>query len=83
MSPTLRLMTRVTHRGIASSTVSFAVDPQKTQRRATRYSHPMGRKKQPKYEGPTQKTPKGETIPLPKRGEIMDALRKIARPVKG
>jgi hypothetical protein len=41
----------------------------------------MGRKKQPKYDGPTQATPKtGETIPLPKRGEIMDALRKLAKP---
>ena len=43
----------------------------------------MGRKKQLKYEGETQKTPKGATIPLPKRGEIMDALRKLAKPAKG
>ena len=43
----------------------------------------MGRKKQPKYDGPTQTTPKGETIPLPKRAEIMDALKKLAKPAKG
>jgi hypothetical protein len=43
----------------------------------------MGRKKQPKYEGETQRTPKtGETIPLPKRSEIMDALKKLAKPAK-
>lgn len=41
----------------------------------------MGRKKQPRYEGPTQRTPKaGETIPLPKRAEIMDALKRLAKP---
>jgi hypothetical protein len=31
---------------------------------------------------PKQKTPKGLEIPVPKRGEVMDALRKIARPAK-
>ena len=31
----------------------------------------------------TQKTLKGHEIPLPKRGEIMKAFRKIARPKKG
>ena len=31
---------------------------------------------------PTQKTPKGLEIPVPKRKDFMDALRKIARPVK-
>jgi hypothetical protein len=40
----------------------------------------MGRKKQPKYEGETQTTPKGTVIPLPKRGEIMDALKRLAKP---
>jgi hypothetical protein len=29
-----------------------------------------------------QKTPKGLEIPVPKRREVMDALRKLARPVK-
>ncbi len=43
----------------------------------------MGRKKQPKYEGPTQTTPGGHVIPLPKRGEIMAAFEKIAKPKKG
>ena len=43
----------------------------------------MGRKKQPVYDGPTQKTPKGHVIPLPKRSEVMDALKKLARPAKG
>ena len=43
----------------------------------------MGRKKQPKYEGETQITPKGTVLPLPKRGEIMAALEKVARPKKG
>jgi len=44
----------------------------------------MGRKKQPRYDEPTQTTPKaGAVIPLPKRGEIMDALRKLAKPAKG
>jgi hypothetical protein len=31
----------------------------------------------------TQKTPKGFEIPLPKRSEVMDAFKKIARPKKG
>jgi hypothetical protein len=29
---------------------------------------------------PTQKTPKGLEIPIPKRGAVMDALKKIAKP---
>jgi hypothetical protein len=29
---------------------------------------------------PKQKTPKGLEIPVPKRREVMDALRKVARP---
>jgi len=31
---------------------------------------------------PTQKTPKGLEIPVPKRRDLMDAFRKIIRPVK-
>jgi len=31
---------------------------------------------------PTQETPKGVTIPVPKRSEVMDAFRKIVRPQK-
>lgn len=41
----------------------------------------MSRKPQPNYgDVRTQRTPKGETIPLPKRREIMDAFRKIVKP---
>jgi hypothetical protein len=43
----------------------------------------MGRKKQPKSDEPTQKTPKGTVIPLPKRSEIMEAFAKITKPKKG
>jgi len=43
----------------------------------------MGRKKQPKYDGPTQRTDKGTVLPLPKRREIMDALEKVAKPKTG
>jgi hypothetical protein len=32
--------------------------------------------------GPTQKTPGGLEIPVPKRKEVDDALRKIAQPEK-
>ena len=28
---------------------------------------------------PTQTTPKGETIPIPKREDVLDALRKAAK----
>ena len=31
---------------------------------------------------PTQKTPKGLEIPVPKRKDLMDAFRKIVRPAK-
>jgi hypothetical protein len=31
-------------------------------------------------QGPKQKTPKGLEIPVPKRKEVMDALRKIIKP---
>jgi hypothetical protein len=31
---------------------------------------------------PKQKTVKGTEIPLPKRGEIMDAFKKIVQPAK-
>jgi hypothetical protein len=33
-----------------------------------------------KRQEPTQKTPKGLEIPVPKRSEVMDALDKIAKP---
>jgi hypothetical protein len=29
---------------------------------------------------PTQQTPWGATIPVPKRKDVLDALRKVARP---
>jgi hypothetical protein len=35
-----------------------------------------------KPQEPKQKTPKGLEIPVPKRREIMDALRKLAPPIK-
>lgn len=31
---------------------------------------------------PTQSTPQGHKIPLPKRSEVMDAFKKIVRPKK-
>ena len=31
---------------------------------------------------PTQRTPKGLEIPVPKRKDVMDALRKLVQPVK-
>lgn len=34
---------------------------------------------QPAEDQPTQKTLKGHPIPLPKRSEVMDAFRKIAK----
>ena len=38
---------------------------------------------QPSSDEPTQKTPKGLEIPVPKRKELMDAFRKIVgAPVK-
>jgi hypothetical protein len=37
---------------------------------------------QPATGEPTQKTPKGLEIPVPKRKELMDAFRKIIGPVK-
>ena len=37
---------------------------------------------QPASDEPTQTTPKGLEIPVPKRKELMDAFRKIIRPVK-
>jgi hypothetical protein len=40
-----------------------------------------GNPQEPQRE-PKQKTPKGLEIPVPKRREVMDALRKIARPAK-
>jgi hypothetical protein len=35
-----------------------------------------------KQQEPKQKTPKGLEIPVPKRKDVMDAFRKIIRPVK-
>ncbi|MGZ4363404.1 MAG: hypothetical protein ACXVFF_14330 [Gaiellaceae bacterium] len=35
-----------------------------------------------KPQEPTQTTPKGLEIPVPKRKELMDAFRKIVGPVK-
>lgn len=41
----------------------------------------MSRKPKPDYgDVPKQETPKGVTIPVPKRDEIMRAFRKIAKP---
>lgn len=43
----------------------------------------MGDKvQQPASEEPKQTTPKGLEIPVPKRREVMDALRKLVQPVK-
>jgi hypothetical protein len=35
-----------------------------------------------KPQEPTQKTPKGLEIPVPKRESIFDAFRKVIKPVK-
>ena len=35
-----------------------------------------------KPQEPTQKTPKGLEIPVPKRKELMDAFKRIVGPVK-
>ena len=35
-----------------------------------------------KPQEPTQKTPKGLEIPVPKRKDVMDALRKLVQPAK-
>ena len=42
----------------------------------------MSEKEQPASKPPTQTTPKGLKIPVPKRKDVMDALTKIAKPVK-
>jgi hypothetical protein len=34
----------------------------------------------PEDEEVTQETPEGYTIPVPKRDDVLDALRKVARP---
>jgi hypothetical protein len=42
-----------------------------------------GKEQEPMQQpAPTQKTRKGHTIPVPKRSDLMDAFRKIIRPVK-
>jgi hypothetical protein len=40
----------------------------------------MREKEQPASEPPKQTTPKGLEIPVPKRKDVMDALKKIAKP---
>jgi len=35
-----------------------------------------------KDQEPTQRTPKGLEIPVPKRREVLDGLRKLMQPVK-
>jgi len=40
------------------------------------------RRQQPPTGEPTQTTPKGLEIPVPKRRDLMDAFRKIIGPVK-
>jgi hypothetical protein len=42
----------------------------------------MARKDQEPIHQPTQRTPKGLEIPVPKRKDVMDAFRKIVKPVK-
>jgi hypothetical protein len=42
----------------------------------------MEDKAQEQQPAPTQHTPKGLEIPVPKRGDLMDAFRKIVQPVK-
>ena len=42
----------------------------------------MSDKQPPESAGPKQTTPKGLEIPVPKHREVMDALRKLAQPVK-
>lgn len=42
-----------------------------------------GKEQEPMEDQPaTQRTLKGKEIPLPKRGEVMDAFKKIVQPVK-
>lgn len=36
-----------------------------------------------KRDEPQQKTPRGYEIPVPKREQVMDALRKVAKPKRG
>jgi hypothetical protein len=45
--------------------------------------HTPWREIKDKKDAPKQTTPKGLEIPVPKRGTIMDALKKIAKPQKG
>lgn len=42
----------------------------------------MDERKQERTDEPKQKTPKGLEIPVPKRKDVMDALRKLVQPVK-
>jgi hypothetical protein len=68
---------------MACSTAQGFPSPQKAQVLDTRYPPIVSRKPQPDYgDVPKQKTLKGTEIPLPKRGEIMDAFRRIVKPSK-
>jgi hypothetical protein len=58
------------------SLVTFSA-PQKTHDRATRYPPTVADDKQSE---PKQTTPKGLEIPVPKRKDVMDALRKVSKP---
>jgi hypothetical protein len=37
---------------------------------------------QPASDEPTQRTPKGLEIPVPKRRDVLDALRKLVQPAR-
>ena len=41
-----------------------------------------GKAQQPATDEPTQTTLKGLEIPVPKRGDLMDAFKKIVQPIK-
>lgn len=42
----------------------------------------MSERRQEPSDEPKQKTPKGLEIPVPKRKDVMDALRKLVQPAK-
>ncbi len=39
--------------------------------------------KEPEDQRPTERTPKGYEVPVPKRGEFFANLKKVAKPEKG
>jgi hypothetical protein len=39
--------------------------------------------KKPKDNRPTETTPKGYEVPIPKRGEFFASLKKVSKPDKG